>query len=202
MFYDNKSLFFIRSLLSIRNSKPYSVPMCCWIMDQPHKLKVTRRMLWVSKGLVLFDCKYSTNWLVLHRTLLSTRYVSLYFFLYGRDVLCLCDDDVLRCFCAIGTKRGNEFPCPAGTYNNRTGLERVHDCVPCITGHYCPQGTTNPIKCPRGTFNDVLGAKVSSKLCCPGLSQKPCGFQRSPHQQIILRCNILYCSKANAMIKI
>ena len=64
--------------------------------------------------------------------------------------------------CPKGTKRGTEFPCPAGTYNNRTGLERVQDCVPCITGHYCPQGTTNPRECPRGTFNDVLGAKVSN----------------------------------------
>lgn len=75
----------------------------------------------------------------------------------------------------------------------------MHDCVPCITGHYCPQGTTNPLKCPRGTFNDVLGAKVSNLLCFCGLSQKPCGFQRSPLPQIILRCNILWCSKANAM---
>lgn len=62
-----------------------------------------------------------------------------------------------------GTKRGTEFPCPAGTYNNRTGLERKEDCVPCITGHYCPQGTTNPKQCPRGTFNDVLSAKVPKK---------------------------------------
>lgn len=64
----------------------------------------------------------------------------------------------------LGTKRGTEFPCPAGTYNNRTGLERKEDCVPCITGHYCPQGTTNPKQCPRGTFNDVLSAKVLKKI--------------------------------------
>ena len=140
---------------------------------------------------------------MLHRTLLSTRCVCLYaspiFFCMKRDVLCSCNDDGFQCVFAIGTKRGNEFPCPAGTYNNRTGLERVHDCVPCITGHYCPQGTTNPLKCPRGTFNDVLGAKVSRLLCFCGLSQKPCGFQKSPPPQIILRCNILCCSKANAM---
>ena len=66
-------------------------------------------------------------------------------------------------FSAKGTKRGNEFPCPAGTYNNKTGLERVEDCVPCTTGHYCPQGTSVPKQCPRGTFNDVLGAKVNTK---------------------------------------
>ena len=64
--------------------------------------------------------------------------------------------------CPKGTKRGTEFPCPAGTYNNRTGLERKEDCVPCTTGHYCPQGTTDPIECPRGTFNDVLSAKVQN----------------------------------------
>lgn len=122
-----------------------------------------------------------------------------FFFRIERNVLFSCNDDGFQCVCAIGTKRGNEFPCPAGTYNNRTGLERVHDCVPCITGHYCPQGTTNPLKCPRGTFNDVLGAKVSSLLCFCGLSQKPCSFQKSPPPQIILRCNILCCSKANAM---
>lgn len=70
------------------------------------------------------------------------------------------------CFyvCVKGTKRGTEFPCPAGTYNNRTGLERKEDCVPCTTGHYCPQGTTNPRECPRGTFNDVLSAKVHNTL--------------------------------------
>ena len=70
--------------------------------------------------------------------------------------------DAVSFVCVTGTKRGTEFPCPAGTYNNRTGLERKEDCVPCITGHYCPQGTTNPRECPRGTFNDVLSAKVQN----------------------------------------
>ena len=126
-------------------------------------------------------------------------YASPFFFRIERNVLFSCNDDGFQCVCAIGTKRGNEFPCPAGTYNNRTGLERVHDCVPCITGHYCPQGTTNPLKCPQGTFNDVLGAKVSSLLCFCVLSQKPCGFQKSLRPQIVLRRNILCCSKANAM---
>ena len=35
--------------------------------------------------------------------------------------------------------------------------------MPCTTGHYCPQGTSVPRQCPRGTFNDVLGAKVNTK---------------------------------------
>ncbi len=33
-------------------------------------------------------------------------------------------------------------PCPAGTFNNGTGLVTIDECIDCIPGHYC-QGTGN-----------------------------------------------------------
>ena len=84
--------------------------------------------------------------------------------LYRHFILFKKDHDCEFLLLPTGTKRGTEYPCPAGTYNNRTGLERDRDCVACITGHYCPQGSSDPTPCPRGTFNDQLSAKVQQKV--------------------------------------
>ena len=40
-------------------------------------------------------------------------------------------------WCPDGTRTAFEFPCPRGTYSNRTGLEMESDCTPCPGGFYC-----------------------------------------------------------------
>lgn len=38
----------------------------------------------------------------------------------------------------------------------------------CETGHYCPEGTSSPVACPAGTYNNARGATSSSDcLSCP-----------------------------------
>ena len=41
-------------------------------------------------------------------------------------------------FYSAGTRYHNEYPCPIGTYNNRTGLQSDNQCTPCTAGYYCP----------------------------------------------------------------
>ena len=43
-------------------------------------------------------------------------------------------------------------------------------------GHYCVKGTRSPEKCPKGTFNNETGGKISDddcKSCTPGKSCSP-----------------------------
>ena len=63
--------------------------------------------------------------------------------------------------------------CPAGTYQNTTGMDYCFDCPPgyycaggvegdltklCPKGCYCPGNTTTAQpKCPPGTYNPSLG---------------------------------------------
>ena len=60
----------------------------------------------------------------------------------------------------LATQRATQFPCAPGTYSNKTGNVRWEQCEACPEGHYCPQGTSVPKECPKGTYYDVLGAKV------------------------------------------
>jgi hypothetical protein len=59
-------------------------------------------------------------------------------------------------------------PCRIGYYCDELGMsENIKDC---ITGHYCPQGTTDPVRCPIGTYNDLIngGSLAACKDCLPG----------------------------------
>eukprot|EP00347_Sterkiella_histriomuscorum_P024098 403332318 len=44
------------------------------------------------------------------------------------------------------------FSCPAGTYRQTTGARMEADCSTCPPGYYCPEGTTNPIRCKDGMY--------------------------------------------------
>lgn len=33
----------------------------------------------------------------------------------------------------------------------------VKDCLKCLAGFYCPEGTSNPVPCPPGSFNPLEG---------------------------------------------
>lgn len=56
-------------------------------------------------------------------------------------------------YCPAGTKTERQFPCPAGTYSNDTGLERRSDCTPCPPKVFC--GSTG-LRKPTGPCNAGL----------------------------------------------
>lgn len=58
-----------------------------------------------------------------------------------------------------GTRYATEHPCSAGTYSNRPGNERWEVCEACTKGRYCPKGSSNPTKCPRGFYRDETKGK-------------------------------------------
>jgi hypothetical protein len=75
--------------------------------------------------------------------------------------------------------------CPEGTYGNSSGLATSVCSGYCLTGKYCPSGSTTPtacptgsycpdgkikVFCPSGTFGATRGLKdrSCSGLCTPG----------------------------------
>ena len=80
------------------------------------------------------------------------------------------------------------FPCPPGTYRDTTGAAVETDCgkTPagsfidsfavttagsgnCLAGHYCPEGSYEPIPCPPGTYRAATGATAESDcIACEG----------------------------------
>lgn len=73
-------------------------------------------------------------------------------------------------YCPAGTKFGDEFPCPAGTYSPET-VSGVRDsvstgCLLCTNGSYCLQGFTVPLPCPRG-FYCPAGTDHQHRFPCP-----------------------------------
>lgn len=65
-------------------------------------------------------------------------------------------------YCPRGTKDGNDYPCPAGTWNSHTYLHRIEDCEICPQGYFCESATSDytPNICPAGYF-------------CPGAIDNP-----------------------------
>ena len=78
-------------------------------------------------------------------------------------------DGVKGMLCPVGKycPAGTETPvdCPAGTFNNRTGLEKDSDCTPCTPGKYCEGGG---LRRPTGDCDEkyycTLGAKYAKPL--------------------------------------
>ncbi|RUS80256.1 hypothetical protein EGW08_011985, partial [Elysia chlorotica] len=88
-------------------------------------------------------------------------------------------------YCPNGTRYSTEFPCPAGSFNNITGLEADTDCFACLGGYYCPGGTTYPsLPCSAGYFcrtgaqtaapSQGLGADICPVgYYCPEMTTEP-----------------------------
>ena len=56
-------------------------------------------------------------------------------------------------WCTEGTRTQFEHPCPAGTFNKETGLEREDQCMDCLPGYYCPAGDQYGDRlCPAGHY--------------------------------------------------
>ena len=56
--------------------------------------------------------------------------------------------------CPAGTEFGSQYPCPNGTYGERSGLVALTQCTPCTAGSYCGEtGLSNPSGlCDEGFF--------------------------------------------------
>eukprot|EP00347_Sterkiella_histriomuscorum_P016022 403354791 len=64
-------------------------------------------------------------------------------------------------FCLAGTENFQHSPCSNGTYSYKKGLTSAIECTICPTGHFCREHSTQPEKCPKGTYNDVQGAFIA-----------------------------------------
>lgn len=53
--------------------------------------------------------------------------------------------------------------CPAGTYNNLTGLANYTECIPCDPGKYCPsQGLIEPLAdCSAGFYCELASTEAA-----------------------------------------
>ncbi|XP_064159371.1 SCO-spondin [Anguilla rostrata] len=92
-------------------------------------------------------------------------------------------------YCPPGAKSGVEFPCPVGTFSDRTGVSRAEQCAPCPPGKYCGSaGLSAPTgQCSAGYLcilgavvpqpaGDASGGRCSSGTYCPqgSVSMLPC----------------------------
>lgn len=83
-------------------------------------------------------------------------------------------------YCPSGTKTEKQFPCPAGTYSNDTGLERSSDCKLCPPKMFCASpGLTKPSgTCAAGVsyvvflFIERTYLATGRDLCCMAEWQK------------------------------
>ena len=87
-----------------------------------------------------------------------------------------CPANTTMIACPIGTYQPDSnakndtscLPCPEGYYCK---FENMTDYTysPCPVSYYCPEGTTIPLACPGGTYNDDTGAgKLSECDDCAG----------------------------------
>jgi hypothetical protein len=84
-------------------------------------------------------------------------------------------------YCPLGTRSGNEYVCPIGTFNNVTGSQKMGDCITCSAGYYCAfQGITSPsgfckggYYCPAGTSTLIESLKCPRGTSCPTGSSVP-----------------------------
>eukprot|EP00658_Telonema_sp_P-2_P016371 TRINITY_DN16352_c0_g1_i10.p1 TRINITY_DN16352_c0_g1~~TRINITY_DN16352_c0_g1_i10.p1 ORF type:complete len:576 (-),score=150.42 TRINITY_DN16352_c0_g1_i10:23-1750(-) len=66
-------------------------------------------------------------------------------------------------YCPEGTTRGDQFPCPVGTFSDAHGLTNASQCAACPPGRYCPTPgiTGNLPNCSAG-FYCIGGATVAN----------------------------------------
>ncbi|TSQ58043.1 Sodium channel subunit beta-3 [Bagarius yarrelli] len=71
-------------------------------------------------------------------------------------------------YCPEGTMYGTQFPCPRGTYSIKMGNGGKEDCVVCLEGHYCQEGSSKPLPCPPTTFRQFKGGqRLEDCAVCP-----------------------------------
>jgi len=67
-------------------------------------------------------------------------------------------------YCEAGA--ANTVPCPAGKYNNLTGVVDETGCKDCPAGTSCPAGTKSPDPCPPGSHTDESLPTLAEKRVC------------------------------------
>ena len=66
-------------------------------------------------------------------------------------------------YCLANTEFSKQYPCPNGTYNNRTNLQSESDCLACSPGYYCGEpGLVIPSGPCSAGFYCLSGAKEAS----------------------------------------
>ena len=79
-------------------------------------------------------------------------------------------------YCPNGTMYSTQFPCPIGTYSNKTGLQSVVDCLPCSGGFYCPLLASrmpfgpclSGYYCHEGAMSSIPEEGPDANICPPG----------------------------------
>ncbi|KAK3579705.1 hypothetical protein CHS0354_031226 [Potamilus streckersoni] len=85
-------------------------------------------------------------------------------------------------YCPVGTVQAYQYPCPKGTFSNRTGLTNSSECTTCVGRMACDvQGLTMPrIECSAGYYC-LEGAQSTTPVqgtmanICPAGSYCPVG---------------------------
>ena len=66
-------------------------------------------------------------------------------------------------YCPQATQYATQFPCPAGTFSNRTNLQNVTQCTTCLAGQYClTAGLIHPTGLCRGGYFCRYGASTDA----------------------------------------
>lgn len=79
-------------------------------------------------------------------------------------------------YCPPGTKYRDQFPCPAGYYNDLSGSHSINDCLHCGFNKYCPTvGSVTFTYCPDGTYNDYTTTAAQCLPCKAGYRCKQPG---------------------------
>ena len=72
-------------------------------------------------------------------------------------------------FCPESTKYATQHKCPPGTFNNRTGMDDLGDCLSCTGRHVCDEyGLARPNRvCSAGYF-----CREGANMTTPNLGEK------------------------------
>lgn len=73
-------------------------------------------------------------------------------------------------YCPIGTEYSEQYPCPAGTYTESTGLASYIGCTSTELGYYSTIGSTSTdrVLCPRGHYCPVSSPFSHGNPCSAG----------------------------------
>ncbi|KAL8431207.1 hypothetical protein Efla_000152 [Eimeria flavescens] len=105
-------------------------------------------------------------------------------------------------YCAERSAKGT--PCPAGTYSPYPAaserMKSVEDCLACVAGYYCPQGTSLlqmlNLPCPAGRVCPAGTGEENVPKCPPGFYSSIEGLA---HEQECLPCPAgFYCDYGDA----
>ena len=70
-------------------------------------------------------------------------------------------------------REGRQYPCPAGTFGNKTKLFHTLCSGFCPAGYFCKEGSTEPQECDRNTYSTP-----GNSLCIHCNNPHPEGYKR------------------------